>query len=185
MKKILNEGLDYRDLVGQVIPEVTVDEYAAKMGSDDDIVTLSFMVKGEAVGNDLVDWLERGYSWILDAQTSEGEVTPGKWLVFVEMDRRSNVPERIIQIIEDLETLTDIELDEWTIIVDDEKLKPEVGTLKSKMILSPHLYREKHGSEDDEEDKINEMRNLSGLKSKKKSVEPDSLLKDFIAKAGL
>jgi hypothetical protein len=183
MKKILVEGFDYHDLVGQLVPEVEVDEYSAKMGSDDDIVTISFTVKGQAVGEDLVDWLERGYPWILDAQTSEGEVRPGQWLVFVEMDRRTSVPARIIQMIDDMETLTDLSLDEWTILVDDEKLKPEEDVLKSKIILSPHLYREKHGIEDEED--LNEMRNLSGLSAKKKFNEPDNLLKDFISKAGL
>lgn len=183
MKKLLVEGFDYHDLVGQVIPEVQVDEYSAKMGSDDDIVTVSFTVKGQQVGDDLVDWLERGYSWILDAQTSEGEVKPGKWLVFVELDRRTSVPQRIIQMIDDMETLTDLPLDEWTIIVDDEELKPDEAVLKSKIILSPHLYREKYGTEDEED--LNEMRNLSGLQSKKKFKEPDNLLKDFISKAGL
>ena len=183
MKKILVEGFDYHDLVDQVIPEVEVDEYSAKMGSDDDIVTVSFTVKGQQVGDDLVDWLERGYPWILDAQTSEGEIRPGQWLVFVEMDRRTSVPARIIQMIEDMETLTDLSVDEWTIIVDEEKLKPDEAVLKSKIILSPHLYREKHGIEDEEG--LNEMRNLSGIDSKKKFKEPDNLLKDFISKAGL
>lgn len=183
MKKILVEGFDYHDLLDQVIPEVEVDEYSAKMGSDDDIVTISFTVKGQQVGDDLVDWLERGYPWILDAQTSEGEVTPGKWLVFVEIDRRSSVPSRIIQMIADMETLTDIPVNEWKIIVDEESLEPDEAVLKSKIILSPHLYREKHGTEDEED--LNEMRNLSGLSTKKKFKEPDNLLKDFISKAGL
>lgn len=184
MKQLLVEGFDYHDLVGQVIPEVQVDEYSAKMGSDDDIVTVSFTVKGQQVGDDLVDWLERGYPWVLDAQTSEGEITPGKWLVFVELDRRTSVPERIIQMIDDMETLTDLPLDKWTVIVDDEELKPDEAVLKSKIILSPHLYREKYGAEDDEEG-LNEMRNLSGIEAKKKFKEPDNLLKDFISKAGL
>ena len=86
--------------------------------------------------------------------------------------------------IEDMETLTDLPVEEWAVIVDDEKLEPDEAVLKSKIILSPHLYREKYGSEDDEED-LNEMRNLSGLESKKKFKEPDNLLKDFISKAGL
>lgn len=183
MKKILVEGFDYHDLVDQIVPEIEVDEYSAKMGSDDDIVTVSFTVKGQQVGEDLVDWLERGYTWILDAQVSEGEVKPGNWLVFVEMDRRTSVPDRIIEMIEDLETLTDLKLDEWTIKIDDESYKPEVNILKSKIILSPHLYREKHGIEDEEG--LNEMRNLSGISIKKKFNNPDNLLKDFIAKAGL
>jgi hypothetical protein len=97
MEKIfLTEGLDFHAMEGQVIPLVTVDEYAAKMGKDSDIVTLSFIVKSEAAGNDLVDWFERGYDWVLDASLSEGEVEPNRWLVFVEMNRRSTVPNIII-----------------------------------------------------------------------------------------
>jgi hypothetical protein len=190
MKQILVEGFDYHDLVGQIFPEISVDEYSAKMGSDDNIVTLAFTVKGKAVGEDLSDWFERGYIWVLDAQVSEGEITPGKYLVFVEIDRRMAVPERIVQLIEDLETLTDMPLSEWTIEVDDEKHKnPTVEVLKSKIILSPHQYREKYGTEEEQEkkddNKIDEMKNLSGLDPSKKFKEPDSLLKDFIAKAGL
>ena len=95
-KTILNEGLDYHDLEGQMVPTVTVDEYEAHMGTNSEIVTLAFTVKSQAAGNDLADWFERGYDWVLDAQVSEGEIRPGKYLVFVEMNRRSSVPKRII-----------------------------------------------------------------------------------------
>ena len=67
MKQILNEGLDYMDLEGQLLPRISVDEYSAKMGKDSEIVTVAFTVKSEAAGNDLVDWLERGYNFVLDA----------------------------------------------------------------------------------------------------------------------
>lgn len=189
MREVLVEGLNYRDLLDQVVPEVSVDEYSAKMGSDDDIITLAFTVKGKTVGEDLSNWFERGYEWVLDAQVSEGEVRPGKYLVFVEMERRTSAPDRIIQMIEDLETLTGLALDDWTIIVDDTEYENiQADILKSNLILSPHQYREIHGSEDEEEQediKIDEMKNLSGLESSKKFKEPDSLLKDFVAKAGL
>jgi len=101
-RRIINEGLDYLDMVDQIEPTVSVDEYSAKMGKDSDIVTLAFTVKSEAAGNDLVDWFERGYDWVLDASLSEGELSPGKYLVFVEMKRRTKVPERIVELIEDL-----------------------------------------------------------------------------------
>ena len=104
-------SLDYHDMVGQIYPKLTVDEYAAKMGKDSDIVTLTFLVKSKQVGEDLVDWLERGYEWVLDASVSDGEVEIGKYLVFAEMNRRSAVPSRIIEILDDLSTLTDISLD--------------------------------------------------------------------------
>ena len=63
----LSEGLEYRDLVGVMKPTLHVDEFASKMGDDDDIVTLAFTIKGEQAGKDLSDWLERGYDYILDA----------------------------------------------------------------------------------------------------------------------
>lgn len=187
MKKILVEGFNYHDLVDQIFPKISVDEYSAKMGSDDDIVTIAFTVKGKAVGEDLSDWFERGYIWVLDAQVSEGEISTGKYLVFVEIDRRTAVPERIVQLIEDLETLTDLPLSEWTIEIEDEEYNVTPEILREKIILSPHEYREKYGTEEEkkEDNKIDEMKNLSGLDSGKKFKEPDSLLKDFIAKAGL
>ena len=40
---IITESLNYLDMEGQVFPIVSVDEYAAKMGTDKDIVTVTFM----------------------------------------------------------------------------------------------------------------------------------------------
>jgi hypothetical protein len=179
MKRILTEGLDYHDLVGQIEPIVRVDEYVAKMGDDDEIVTLSFTVKGQQVGEDLVDWLERGYDFVLDAQVSDGEITPGKFLVFVELDRRTTVPEKICEMIEDMNTLTDLPLKEWTIIIGDNEIDADVQQMKSIMVLSPQDYRKIH------EKDLNEMRNLSGLETKKIYDKPDALLKDYLSKAGL
>jgi hypothetical protein len=179
MSKQLNEGFDYHDLVGQVTPEVSVDEYSAKMGTDDEIVTLAFTVRGQQASEDLVDWLERGYEWLLDAQVSEGELTPGKYAVFVEMDRRSNVPARIIELIEDMVTLTDLPLKEWTIKFEGEDYEADVAQLKSILTLSPHEYRKTNETE------LNEMRNRAGLEPHKIYGEQDTLLKNFLAKAGL
>ena len=181
-KRILNEGLDYHDLVGQMIPEVTVDEYAAKMGEDDEIVTLAFTVKGKQVGEDLSDWFERGYDWVLDAQVSDGELVPGKYLVFVEMNRRTSTPERIVELLEDLETLTDLSLKDWTVIVDDEEYEPDVEVLKQKIVLSPHDYR----VDIEREEELNEMRVAAGMQPKELySEEQDSAIKAFKAMAGL
>ena len=100
--KILNEGLDYLDMVDQIDDTITIDEYAAKMGKDSDIVTVTFTVHSELAADDLVSWLERGYDFILDASVSEGELEPGKFLVFAELNRRSTVPDRICKILSDL-----------------------------------------------------------------------------------
>jgi len=182
-KTILNEGLDYHDLEGQMIPTVTVDEYAAHMGTDSEIVTLAFTIKSEAAGNDLVDWFERGYDFVLDAQVSEGEVKPGQYLVFVEMNRRSSVPKRIIELLDDLETLTAIPVKDWTIIVNEEEYSPEEDVLKQVITISPHDYREE---EEVEEEEINEMRERAGLEVKAIHADKqDAEIKAFKSMAGL
>ena len=182
-KTILNEGLDYHDLEGQMIPTVTVDEYAAHMGNDSEIVTLAFTIKSEAAGNDLVDWFEKGYDFVLDAQVSEGEVKPGQFLVFVEMNRRSSVPKRIIELLDDLETLTAIPVKDWTIIVDEEEYSPEEEVLKQVITISPHDYREEVEVEEEE---INEMRERAGLEVKVIHADKqDAEIKAFKSMAGL
>jgi len=180
-RRIINEGLDYLDMEGQIEPKVSVDEYSAKVGKDSDIVTLAFIVNSEAAGNDLVDWFERGYDWILDASLSEGELSPGKYLVFVETKRRTKVPERIVELIEDLETLTDLSPDEWTVSIDNEDYDAETEILKQHITISPHEYRE----ENDDEEELNEMRKRAGLETVNLYGKPDSEIQAYIAMAGL
>ena len=175
----LNENLDHHDMVGQINSIVTVDEYKAKAGGDDEIITLSFIVKGQQASNDLVDWFERGYEWILDAQVSDGEYIPGKNLVFVEMPRRSTAPDRIIEILKDLETLSDIKVTEWTVKINGEEYDADPEIIKTKIRLSPHDYRLEH------EDELNEMREIAGIKTVNTHSKQDSILRNFISKAGL
>lgn len=161
-RKVINEGLDYKDMVGQIKPRLTVDEYKAKMGKDSDIVTLAFTVNSKLAGQDLVNWLELGYDFVLDASVSDGEIVPGKYLVFVELNRRSNVPDRIVEMLEDMKTLTDINLDDWTVVVDDKDYEPDVTSLKQVIILSPKDYRDKK----DLEKELNEFREMANLNTK-------------------
>jgi hypothetical protein len=180
-RRIINEGLNYLDMVDQIEPTVSVDEYAAKAGRDADIVTLAFTVNSEAAGNDLVDWFERGYDWIIDASISEGELSPGKYLVFVEMKRRTKVPERIVELIDDLETLTDLKIKDWTVNINEEDYDADEEVLKQLIPISPHEYRE----ENENEEELNEMRHRAGLDTINLHGEPDSELKAFISMAGL
>lgn len=159
----LDEGLDYHDMKGQISPRITVDEYAAKMGEDSDIVTLTFKTNSKLAADDLVAWLEIGYDFILDSSVSDGEIEPGKWLVFVEMKRRSNVPEKITQILEDLETLTDQKLKDYTVTIKDEDYDADKDVLKQVMILSPGEYKKMENNEEE----LNEMRHHAGLPRKK------------------
>jgi hypothetical protein len=179
-------ALDYMDLEGQLKDKITVDEYAAKMGKDSDIVTITFTTHSKLAAQDLVTWFERGYDFVLDASVSDGEIEPGKWLVFVEMDRRSKVPNRIITLLSDLETLTGLDVDDWTTEINGEEYEASEDTLKEKMILNPNEYKmEKEPEDEDEESEsdLNEMRLRAGLDVKTNYVE-DEYIKNLKAIAG-
>lgn len=178
-------ALDYMDLEGQLKDKITVDEYAAKMGKDSDIVTITFTTNSKLAAQDLVTWFERGYDFVLDASVSDGEIEPGKWLVFVEMDRRSKVPNRIVTLLEDLENLTGMDLSDWTVEIDGDEYEASEEIMKEKMILNPNEYEDKKDLEDDENDEeLNEMRLRAGLDVKTSYVE-DEYIKNLKAIAGL
>lgn len=183
MTEQLNESLQYLDMERQVVPNLSIDKYESKIGDNSDYVTAAFTMNSKEASDDLCSWLERGYDWVVDAETSPGEVIRGKYLVFVEMNRRTSVPKRIIELLDDLETLTALPVKDWTIIVDDEEYSPEEDVLKQVITISPHEYRE---TEEVEEKEINEMRERAGLEVKAIHADKqDADIKAFKSMAGL
>jgi hypothetical protein len=174
-------ALDYMDLEGQLRNKITVDEYAAKMGKDSDIVTLTFTVNSKLAAEDLVTWFERGYDFVLDASVSDGELEPGKWLLFLEMDRRMKVPSRICNLLSDLETLTGFKESDWKVELDGEEYEASEELLKDKMILNPNEYKMKKEPDEEESDEdLNEMRLRAGINVKSNYVE-DEYIKNLKA----
>jgi hypothetical protein len=177
---ILNESLDYMDMEGQISDKITVDEYAAKMGKDKDVVTITFKVNSELAANDLVTWFERGYDFVLDASVSDGEIEPGKYLVFVEMERRSRVPERIIRLLSDLETLTGFKLKDWTVEIENEDYDADESVIRQAMILNPNEYK----MEKEKDEKLNEFRQIAGIATKPLYTE-DAYIRKIKTMAGM
>lgn len=180
----LIESLDYMDLADQVAAKITVDEYAAKMGKDKDIVTLTFKVNSKLAANDLVSWFERGYDFVLDASVSEGEIEDGKYLVFVEIQRRSTVPKRIVQLLSDLETLTGLELAEWTVEVEGDEYEADPVALQKAITCNPNVYKDQKDSVKEVENKLNEYRSIAGLETKSGYTE-DEYIRNLKNIAGL
>ena len=180
----LIESLDYMDLADQVSTTITVDEYAAKMGKDKDIVTLTFKVNSKLAADDLVSWFERGYDFVLDASVSEGEIEDGKYLVFVEIQRRSTVPKRIVQLLSDLETLTGLELAEWTVEVEGDEYEADPVALQKAITCNPNVYKDQKDSVKEVENKLNEYRSIAGLETKSVYTE-DEYIRNLKNIAGL
>ena len=79
----LNEGLRPLDLKEMVYPTFEVDTYRSKMGEDRDVCVISFQVTDRAPAKDLMEFIEKGYHFVLDSDVSSGENEKGEYSVFV------------------------------------------------------------------------------------------------------
>lgn len=97
--------LQANDLKDMIYPVFEVDAYKSKMGSDAEIVVVSFSVNEKAIGEDLVNFIEKGYGFVLDADVTAGEQSDGMYRVYVEMERNSDVPDQIVEMLDGVSKL--------------------------------------------------------------------------------
>ena len=161
MFRHLLEGLQYKDLEGIMKSTVHIDEFASKMGDDDDIVVVSFFVRDLQAAKDLVSWFEKGYDFVLDADRSPGEIKPSRYLVYAELRRRPNVAKQVGTLIDDLGTLTEFDAKDWTMRYDGRTQPWSVEAMSKTVPLTPADYRSAHG------DDLNDVRKAAGIEPKK------------------
>ena len=155
---LLFESLGFRDLDGLLKPTIHVDEFSSKMGDDDDIIVISFFVRDAQAAKDLMMWFEKGYDFVLDADRSPGEIRPGRYLVYVEIRRRSTAGGNVEQLLDDLNTLTEFEdSTAWTMHYRDQEIPFTRDAFDSTVPLTPRAYRERY------EKDLNEVRVAAGL----------------------
>ncbi len=152
----LNEGLEKGDLARLVHNELHVDEYKSKMGNDEDMVVLSFKVGGKDPAIDLVNFIEKGYDWVVDADTSAGEMEDGDYIVFVEMERNPKVSGQIMELLNDMVGLTENEAEHWRVRYHKSGDEHECNedTLKSLIPDSPSEYVRKVSKDKEALDKL-------------------------------
>ena len=153
----LHEALEYKDMVGMIKPTVHVDEFASKMGDDDDIIVVSFFVRSKQAARDLMNWFEKGYDWVLDADVSPGEIRPGRFLVYLEMRRRSSAGRNLATAIDDLTTLTELKPEEWTMHYEGRSIPFDQETFDRTVPVTPKDYRAA------KEPELNAIREAAGL----------------------
>ena len=102
-------GLQAKDLRSLVYDIFEIDSFKSKMGEDKDIVVLSFSVKSQEPANDLMNFLEKGYPFVLDADVTSGEQPDGTYKVFVEMERGRDIPQQITEIVDGVKKLADLD----------------------------------------------------------------------------
>lgn len=86
-----------------------IDSFKSKIGDDPDVVVLSFTVDHEDPAKDLENFIEMGYDFVLDADTSPGETDDGTYKVYVELERSRHVPKQIAELVEGILKLTGLD----------------------------------------------------------------------------
>lgn len=164
---------------GMMKPTIHVDEFASKMGDDDEIIVLSFFVRSKQAANDLSNWFEKGYDFVMDSDTSPGEISPGRYLVYVEIKRRTKSGAQAAELIDDLGTLTEFDSRDWTMVYEGKDHPFSQEEFDRLVPLSPKQYRAQ------KEQGLNEMRVASGLAPKRIYEIDDPRIKAMQMAAGL
>lgn len=107
-KHKLTEGLRAGDLSDYISELFTVDQYRSKMGEDRDILVLGFRVKEKYPAIDLMEFVEKGYDFILDADMSAGEEHDGQYQVFVEIERTPALKEQLVELLGGISQLSNL-----------------------------------------------------------------------------
>jgi len=153
MNNKLDEGLEHMDLENRVEPIVHFDEYVPKMGESDNVIVVSFKVMGKTAAQDLENFMEKGYDWILDAETSPGEISEGNYVVFVEAERRSSFPGVFMSMVEDMSNITGLAPSDYTMVyykdsVNEDSVELSEQNIARSIPLSPKKYRDNKAASD-------------------------------------
>lgn len=166
----INEGLEQNDLKRLVHDELHIDEFKSKMGRDEDIVVISFKVTGREPAEDLVNFIEKGYDWVIDADISAGEMGDGDYIVFVECDREPTVAENLIAMMEDIMQLTEQKLSDWRVVYrsNPEEQDITVDSIQQNVPLTSNDYIARFGKTD-----LDKLKTAAGIKVTTKAPKND------------
>ena len=168
---MLFEGLEQNDLKRLVHDELHIDEFKSKLGRDEDVCVVSFKVKGKEPATDLMNFIEKGYDWVIDADVSSGEMDDGDYIVFVECERTRDIPRNIMEMMQDVMNITGQKMEQWRVRYrasnEDNPLK--LDSLAKMIPTAPEEYKKRYGADDD----LERMKAAANLKSDKKAPKND------------
>jgi hypothetical protein len=167
---MLNEGLEKNDLQRLVHTEMHIDEFKSKLGRDEDVCVISFKVNGKEPAQDLVNFIEKGYDWVIDADVSSGEMDDGDYIVFVEGERNPSISVNIVVMMRDVMSLTGQTISDWRVryYTSTKDYPLTVDSLKSLIPTTPEEYEKKFGPGD-----IDSLKTAAGLDVDTKAPKND------------
>ena len=165
----LREGLEGGDLKRLVHTEMHVDEFKSKLGRDEDVVVISLKVIGKEPATDIVNFVEKGYEWVIDADVSSGEMDDGDYIVFIECDRDPSVASNVMSMMHDLMNLTEQDIGEWRVRYRNGRERPlSEETLEDLIPKTPSEYKQQFGHQE-----IDKLKAAAGVKVTTKAPKND------------
>jgi hypothetical protein len=118
-----------------------------------------------------VDFLERGYDFVLDADISNSEISINRYLVFMELARRTTMYEKIHKILSDLKAASGINPNQWKFkFMKDKEYQPFTKENFDNIVpLSPKEYRKRY------QKPIDDLKTAAGLPVSTAPVEDQDL----------
>jgi hypothetical protein len=166
----LHEGLEQGDLKRLVHTEMHVDDFKSKLGRDEDVVVISLKVTGKEPAVDIVNFVEKGYEWVIDADVSSGEMDDGDYIVFIECDREPVVAANVMSLMNDLMNLTEQDITEWRVRYrNGREYELTEKNLQDLIPKTPSEYREQFGHQE-----IDKLKAAAGVKVTTKAPKNDN-----------
>jgi len=116
---------------------------------------------------------------VLDDDRSPGEIKPNRYLVYVELRRRSTAGGNVEMLLSDLNTLTEFDANDWTMHYKGKEVPFSRDEFDRLVPLTPRAYRERY------EKDLNEMRSAAGMPTKRIYDQDDKALQSIQSAAGI
>jgi len=143
MSNVLNEGLRAGDLEDLVYPVFEVDKFKSKMGQDADVCTITFQAKDRYPAKDMMEYVEKTFPFVLDADVASGENEKGEYSIFVEVERTDELAENISDIIYGLRKVTSIKDWKFRYYKDKQFKSATLENLKDTVPSNSKIYENK------------------------------------------
>lgn len=169
----LAEGLEHHDLARLISNKISIDTFKSKMGDDADIIVLAFTADDKGPAQDLMNFVEKGYDWVLDGDVSSGESGNGEWAVFVEIQRTEEAADQITQLLADVSNLTND--DDWKFMYrkDSRYNTADKENIRAIVPLTAEAYAQRYDRE--ELDRMMETARVPVTRTAPKNSFTDSL----------
>ena len=123
-----------------------VDNYKSKIGNDKDICVLTFIVDSKDPAEDLENFIEMGYDFVLDAECTTGELDDGKYRVFVEIERNRHLPEQLEELLDGVKKATGIDDFRFRYYKEFKSVPATKEFFEKKVPTDPDMYDATTGS---------------------------------------